>query len=102
MFQSASTDRLSVTTVLAYAAAGTIFYGSWKLVKRMSRPYFSPSRHIRSLPKSSIILGNISDLQKLVDSSVHEEWVRDYGTVFRVKLFLNVSLTVEIVGCLLL
>ncbi|KLO13380.1 cytochrome P450 [Schizopora paradoxa] len=61
----------------------------WQLAKRLSRPYFSPSRNIRSLPTSSVILGNISDVQKLVDSSIHEEWIREYGTVLRVKLFLN-------------
>ncbi|KLO13381.1 cytochrome P450 [Schizopora paradoxa] len=76
---------------LAYAAAGWLFYRLLKRIKRFSRPFFSPSRHIRRIPKASLILGSLKDLHKMEDSSIHEKWVRDYGGIFRMKLFLNVE-----------
>ncbi|KLO16841.1 cytochrome P450 [Schizopora paradoxa] len=84
-----SLDRMNVSKLVVYAAAGGTIYYLWKFLKFFTRPYFSPLRRIRCVPRSSVLLGSIRDFNRLEDSTLHEDWSREFGTAFRLKMFMN-------------
>lgn len=91
IFQHLSMYDITASKLVVYGAAGGTIYYLWKFLKFFTRPYFSPLRQIRCVPRSSVLLGSLRDVNRMEDSTLHEEWSREFGTAFRLKMFMNVS-----------
>lgn len=81
--------RLVARTLLLGAAAASCIL-LVPLTRFLIRPFISPLRVLRAPKSDSLVWGHVG-VMKDVRTDVLDEWVEEYGRVFRMKSFFNVS-----------
>lgn len=80
---------------LAFAAISSFFlYGFYKAVCQLLRPYFSSLRDIPGPKSSSFIYGHVKELRGLEESTILDNWIKQYGKVIKIKQFLGVRILI--------
>lgn len=60
-------------------------------VEFITLPFVSETRRLRGPPQESVLWGNSMTHIRNVTTKFTEDWVREYGPLYKVKGFFNVS-----------
>ncbi|EPQ51721.1 cytochrome P450 [Gloeophyllum trabeum ATCC 11539] len=83
-------------TVLLSAAASFVLYTVWSILQRVTKPYFSALKNIPGPPSPSWLYGNIREILQQEAGVQVEQWVEQYGHVFKFKWAMNADRLVPV------
>ncbi|KDQ54074.1 hypothetical protein JAAARDRAFT_38679 [Jaapia argillacea MUCL 33604] len=73
------------------AGASVLAYNLYRLVKLVLRPVFSPLRRLQGPRSDSWFYGNFKQIFTTENSTLHEEWVAEYGHTLKYKGMFNLD-----------
>ncbi|KAJ3480235.1 hypothetical protein NLI96_g8502 [Meripilus lineatus] len=78
-------------SLLAGFGLAVFLFAAYQIVPTLLDPFLTPLRHLRGPPTTSWFWGNVKDQSDGDAGEKTQQWVAEYGHVFRIKSLLNLD-----------
>ncbi|KAJ6457452.1 cytochrome P450 [Mycena vitilis] len=77
---------------LLFSFAGSLgAYAVYQILKLVYDELNSPLRHLPGPKSTHFLYGNLKDIDKAENSVLHEQWVEQYGSTLKYRIFLGLT-----------